>query len=312
MTRKHAEKILGLHNAYTRDEIKKKYRLIMKQIHPDITSDHNYPYEVSDINAAYEALINGTYDGLEDINESYRSSDRKRGNSRRADSIKWNAAVNNNAFCDRDIYYNVEDPDGEIIGQAVIDCGKFIWSVDEEFNLFLKSLYECSKRIVTEDDELKGLDRTHDIVLQAEISYLLAQQFVDTRMVLDNSSLVGRVGEETYLIDAMVEDVDGVTRFKEGEFLVPGKVIKHRLYLNNANGKEVGYLSFRDDRMYYGIVPLFERRAVQLKVQINDAVVKLQRGKRYIEVSLMMRMLPEDKNQMIENINGKIISILNK
>jgi len=303
MTRNKAIRILGLHNDCTKDDIKKKYRMLMKQIHPDITSEHDYPYDASDINTTYELLMNDSYENI---------TEEKTSHNRQKSSIRWNAPINNNAFCERDIYHNVEDADGTVIGQAVLDCGKYVWSPDEEFNLFLKSLYECSKRIISEDDENKGRDRSADITLQAEIMYLLAQQYVDSDMMLNRSSLVGKINDDTFLIDAMVEDIDFRMHFKEGEYLLPGRLHEHVLFLNNEEGKEVGYLSFRDDRLYYGIIPLFERRAVQLKIQIADGEPKRQRGKRYIDISLMMRCKKEDKYQIIENINSKIIELLHE
>lgn len=39
----------------------------------------------------------------------------------------------------------------------------------------------------------------------------------------------------------------------------------HKLYLKNQSGKELGSLSFSDDRLYYVVVPLFEQKRVQIK-----------------------------------------------
>lgn len=307
MTKNKALRILGLGDSYTKEELKKAYRSLIKQIHPDITDAHEYPYEISEINAAYEYLSNAKFY----INDEHGIQNRRRRSAEKeASTIRWNAPVNPHAFCDRTIFHNVEDMDGSVIGQAVIDSGKYLWSMDEEFMLFQKSLFECSKYIIATDDEIKDRDRINDISLQGEIAYLLAQQFVDISLILNNSSIVGKISESTYLVDAMVEDVDSYTRFKEGELLIPGRISKHRLYISNSKEKEIGYLSFRDDRLYYGIIPLFERRAAQIKLQIIDATVKRQARRRYIDISLMIRLIEEDNYQMTESINSKIIRLL--
>ncbi len=58
--------------------------------------------------------------------------------------MRWNAPLSPGAYAEREIYTEVEDVHGNPIGEAVIDCGKFFWSEDEEFPLFLKSLFQCS------------------------------------------------------------------------------------------------------------------------------------------------------------------------
>ena len=45
---------------------------------------------------------------------------------------------------------------------------------------------------------------------------------------------------------------------KPGDLLYPAGIRKHRLYLKNRGGHELGYLSFHDDRMYYIVVPLLD------------------------------------------------------
>lgn len=313
MTRDKAFKILNLKENSSVDLIKKRYHELMKQIHPDITSEHDYPYEVSEINAAYQYLNSHPLDNQTTIKNKNKYSRKSKESTTDSDSkTSWNAPKNPSAYCNRNIYHNVEDSDGIVIGQAIIDCGKYLWSMDEEFMLFLKSIYECSKLIVSESDDSTGRDRSRDVLLQAEIAYLLAQQFVDSNLLLNNSTLVGKISADTYIVDAMIEDIDLRHKFAEGECLVPGRLQKHRLYVNSQNGNELGYISFKDDRLYYVIIPLFERRAVKLKVQVANSEIKKQRGARYIDVSLMLKVIQEDKTIIADSINNKISRLLNQ
>ena len=59
---------------------------------------------------------------------------------------------------------------------------------DEDFRLFLRSIYECSEELLNRIDEETG--RVHDseykIIYQAELAYLLAQQFTATSDTLGN------------------------------------------------------------------------------------------------------------------------------
>lgn len=314
MTRDKALLILGLHNIDNDEDIKKKYRILMKQIHPDNKAVCDYPFEASEINAAYDYLMNS--DMSWKIGKPAKKADTstKKAKSDVSSGIsKWNAPVNIRAFEAREIYHKVEDMDGEVIGYTVIDCDKYMWTEEEEFSLFLKSIYSCCRNIISSYDDRFGTDRSSDIGLQANISFLLAQQFVDSRTVLNlNSQTIMSMGDNTYLCDAMVEDIDWRNSFKEGDYLRPYKLIDHKLFLSDSKGKELGYLSFRDDRLYYGVIPLFERRAAQVKIQVTDSEIKKRRGRRYIEVSLMIKVREEDSNQVIEDINGKILELLNR
>ena len=75
------------------------------------------------------------------------------------------------------VYQYFEDPEGTYIGLVTIDSGRFMWIPDEDFPLFLKSLYACAKQIVAEDDEKKHIDRSEDAEMLADITYLIVHLF---------------------------------------------------------------------------------------------------------------------------------------
>lgn len=306
MTREKALQILGLQDPVHGTEIKKKYRALMLMTHPDMAENIPYPYEASEINVAYDYL-------LANLGKPWEHSNKKQKETK----LRWNAPVNPNAYAEREIYHSVESSDGEVIGVASIDFGRYLWIEDEDFSLFLKSLYECSKRIIHKSDEKMNRDREENIKLLSEITYLLAQQYVDSDMIL--SFLAGEdidsevSSDHIYHVDAMVElNTSSLKKqLHAGQLLYPEKISSHRLYVSDGQ-KEIGYVSFKDDRLYYGIIPLLERRAALIKMVITDVDLKRINRKSYVEMDLALKMKKEDKMQMAESISWKIERLLEK
>ena len=48
---------MGMDNNYTKETLKSRYHSLMLLTHPDAAVAHDYPYEASDINVAYEYLL---------------------------------------------------------------------------------------------------------------------------------------------------------------------------------------------------------------------------------------------------------------
>lgn len=300
MTNKKALKILGLKETYTEEELKKTYRSLMIMTHPDSANEYDYAYDASDINAAYEYLLKH--------GEIVHKKNQER---KKKDKSQWNAVINNNAFYERDIYHEVEDADGNILDKVIIATGKYMWSKDEDFSLFLLSIYNCSKKIITDSDERTGRDRSQDIFLQGEIAYLLAQQYVNTSIILALTEDIGvdDDGLHMYKIKGMLERTDLRIKLTANEAIYPAAVQKHRLYVKSNNGV-VGYVSFKDDRLYYGIIPLFERKAVQVKMKLNGVKDSKYKKSGLYDIEIIIKCLKEDETRMIEAINLKIEKLL--
>jgi hypothetical protein len=92
----------------------------------------------------------------------------------------------------------------------------------------------------------------------------------------------------------------------KGEKLYPAGIQKHRLYLKNKAGQKVGYLSFTDDRMYYVIIPLFEQKAVQVKIQVSEV------GSKYKKLHLWLKLHDDAISKMPENLNMQIEELIRK
>lgn len=88
-----------------------------------------------------------------------------------------------------------------------------------------------------------------------------------------------------------------------------------RAYLKDADGEELGYLSFRDDRMYYIVIPLFEQRRVRVRIQVSDAPASQGKGRNasfYQNLDLCIRLDPSQQQHLPENLNLRIAKILSE
>jgi hypothetical protein len=293
MTPNEAYKILGLCPEAKLSEIKKQYRKLMMQVHPDSltnnTSDYNY--DAKEINLAYSVL------------KSERIDIVKKKSSKKPQAPIWNSPINDNAYCEREVLQNVEDFDGTVIGNFCIAKGKYLWSLEEDFSLFLLSMYHCSKKLL---DDIFPTDNT---AYQSELAYLLAQQFIagtDLLRVLAKEEKIGEDEKSIFYIPSMLElSMSGISLAK-GEKLYPAGIQKHRLYLKNKAGQKIGYLSFTDDRMYYVIIPLFEQRAVQVKIQVSEV------NSKYKKLHLWLKLQDNAVNKMPENLNIQIDELIRK
>ena len=305
MNKSTARKILGLNGTEDERAIKRKYRKLMHEHHPD-NSESEDSELAAKINTAYEMVMKD-FDGGDG---KHRSTPKKPTTKKSTKTKNWNAKENKNAYCVRPILHEVEDYDGSSIGTIEIARGKYVWSKDEEFSLFLKSLYETSKELM--DNARPSLFFEPPAVIKqkylADITYLLTGQFIDSSLTLNELAVMDT---SAYKIDAMVELEMNTPVPKPGTALYPAGISKHRLYLRNKGGEIVGYLSFKDDRLYYVIIPLFEQKKAQVKMVVSDTPKSTRYGKKYADIDLWVKII-EDQNSAIDNTNRKIDELLAK
>lgn len=315
MTIKEAYRILGLSPETGMQEIKKKYRELMMRVHPDVSHppvSGKYAYTAQEINTAYSLLketISTDAETGSGHNKDIRSKDKQ--------TAAWNAPVNQNAYAEREILQHAEDSEGIILGNFCIAKGKYMWTTDEDFSLFLLSLYQCSKRILDEADSLlhrydAPTDRTR---FQAELTYLLAQQFIAQTTLLQELAKEEKKdseGNRIFYIPSMLEVTGDAIPLKPGEMLYPSGVRHHRLYLKNHAGQKAGYLSFPDDRLYYVVVPLFEQKVVQIRIQTAEKqpTRKKKASKGYQNLHLWIKLSGKACSQLPENLNLQIERLL--
>ena len=347
MTRSQACRILGVSIAADMQEIKKSYRQLMHKVHPDTDAFHKteYDYSAQEINEAYAFLCkfgvghSGHASHTSASRASTRSASRTStsGNFTRSTSRasafdssgpasshassdtskkkRWNAPVNPHAYTERNIYHYVEDYDCSIIGNFILDTGKFIWKPEEDFPLFLKSIFECSKKILEQTEQTgdgrPSLSRRGEV--QAELTYLLTQQFIDASETL-KLLIKPSVGKDAdiYRIPSMLELSLSAPKLTAGATLYPTSITRHRLFLKSAAGQNVGYLSFHDDRLYYIVIPLLEQRRAQVKICVSEKQdsKKARNSSRYRHLDFWLKVPHTATGTFPENISLQIKNLL--
>lgn len=327
MTSNTAYKILGLASGSDKKTIKKRYRYLMHHVHPDtgafkVTDNKiaDYDYSAQEINEAYAFLCKNTkgnssdkttrqnhsYDNFDDFNKSANFNKHY---------THWNAETNPDAYTERNIYHYAEDSSGNVFGAFVIANGKYIWNHNEDFPLFLKSMFDVSKRLIDNIEEKRAYPASDNVRLkfQAELTYLLSQQFIHLSSAMH--SLLKPVSDKTtdiFYIDSMLELCKTPPVLRAGMTLYPAYLKKHRLFVNTKAGKEAGYISFKDDRLYYIIIPLLEQKRAQVKIEIskNQDRLNTKRTNKYKNIDFMIKLLPQSDKVFPENINIKIDELL--
>ena len=334
MTRSQACRILGVSIAADMQEIKKSYRQLMHKVHPDTDAFHKteYDYSAQKINEAYAFLckFGAGHSGHASHTSTSRASTRSasRTSTSRASGPssshtssdapkkkRWNAPVNPHAYAKRNIYHYVEDYDCSIIGSFILDTGKFIWKPEEDFPLFLKSIFECSKKILEQTEQTGDgkprLSRRGEV--QAELTYLLTQQFIDASETL-KLLIKPSVGKDAdiYRIPAMLELSLSAPKLTAESTLYPASITRHRLFLKSAAGQNVGYLSFHDDRLYYIVIPLLEQRRAQVKICVSEKQdsKKARNSSRYRHLDFWLKVPHTATGTFPENISLQIKKLL--
>ena len=283
MTPEIAYRILGLPVTADRTQIKKTYHQLLHRIHPDTDAFETaaYPYTIQELNEAYALLYKNTKSNADRQSAARTSGQASTGSARtkkrhacgNSSRTVWSAPENPTAYTDRDIYHYAEDSDGTKLGTFVIASGKYLWTPEEDFPLFLKSMFGCSDRILSQLDQQMQRDFTPQkrLAIQAELSYLLAQQFIDLSGTL--ARLLSSSSSETdtgtvYTVPAMLETTGSTAALRSGMLLYPSGIKKHCLFLQTGRQQAAGYVSFSDDRLYYVLIPLLEQKRAQVKISI--------------------------------------------
>lgn len=303
MSVEQAYKILAVPRSADIKAIKKKYRKLMLKVHPDSlkSGKNTYQYSAQEINEAYSIIIknlsdnkmSGYFNNSSDDNYSseytYDGEYYQDYNSYASDGGNWDAPVNDNAYTSRNIYHYAEGARGNITGSFVIAKGKYIWTIEEDFTLFIKSISESSDKLLSGiDNRRKGsISDTRRAVIKAQLAYLLAQQYIDATYTLNELiTPVKQNNAQIFYIDSMLE----------------------------IQANAPGYMSFRDDRLYYIIIPLLEQKRAQVKVQIATRQDKnnTRHNVKYKNLDFWIKISDNNSGTFPESINMQIEEILTK
>lgn len=286
----------------------------MHRLHPDVGPSEEDLHLAWQVNAAY-ALLKRTWPAGD---ASQAGPDAASGISRHS---AWDAPVNSHAYRERDILCYAEDSEGEVIGTFTAARGRYFWTTEEDFPLFLRSIYLCGKELLDEVDASLGrASSSCRSRFHADLTYLLAQQYIDASSLLKDlaaRTTSDREGQEIYYFPAMLETKGKGLPGLPGSLpadapLFPSGVRDRRLYLKDISGQEAGYLSFSDDRLYYVLVPLFEQRQVLVRLRAageNASHNKRNAGYRRLHLWLKFKK-EEDKSRLPESLNLQISQLL--
>ena len=331
MSVEQAYKILAVSKSADIKAIKKKYRKLMLKVHPDSlkSGKNTYQYSAQEINEAYSIIIknlsdnkmsgyfNNSSDDSYSSEYTYDEEYYQDYNSYASDGGNWDAPVNDNAYTSRNIYHYAEAARGNITGSFVIAKGKYIWTIEEDFTLFIKSISESSDKLLSGiDNRRKGsISDTRRAVIKAQLAYLLAQQYIDVTYTLNELiTPVKQDNAQIFYIDSMLEMPANAPFLRAGMTLYPQSLKNHRLYLNTKSGNAAGYISFRDDRLYYIIIPLLEQKRAQVKVQIATRQDKnnTRHNVKYKNLDFWIKISDNNSGTFPESINMQIEEILTK
>lgn len=309
MTVNEAYTILGVNESTDKAAVKKRYRELMHMVHPDsdayLRSGRICKYSAYEINEAYSVIS-----AIEDFSKSDSYPD-----SYTHNDYGWDALQNEKAYTERNIYHNAEDYEGKIIGRFVIARGKYIWTIEEDFKLFIKSIFDCSEEILKKAEEESGVkcDSEKRIIFQAELSYLLAQQFISSTETLDEIlTSLENDNSQVFYVASMLEVADDAPFIRAGMKLYPSGIKRHRLYLVTKEGRDAGYVSLRDDRLYYILIPILEQRRALVKIEVSHKQDRknMSQAKKYKNLDLWVKLKYDTQNAFPENINIKIENLM--
>lgn len=156
---------------------------------------------------------------------------------------------------------------------------------------------------------------TSRAVIKAQLAYLLAQQYIDATYTLNELiTPVKQNNAQIFYIDSMLEMLANAPFLRAGMTLYPQSLKNHRLYLKTKSGNAAGYISFRDDRLYYIIIPLLEQKRAQVKVQIAARQDKnnTRHNVKYKNLDFWIRISDNNSGTFPESINMQIEEILTK
>lgn len=316
MTEREALKILELSPDAGEREIKTKYRQLIRQVHPDIhgSSEERYTRHAQRINHAY-AVLKKRFAGNADTPQARGKTSSQ--SPAKKETGAWSSPINSHAYTEREILHYAEDSNGSVLGSFPIARGKYLWKTDEDFPLFLLSVYQCGKELLDEIDlEFRRKEPpTNRRQIHGELTYLLAQQFIDGTALLKEfarSETPDSQGNPIFYMPAMLEFSGSPTCLKPGEQLSPAGVKNHRLYLKNQAGRVLGYLSFPDDRLYYIAIPLFEHKMALVKIQASEKQPqkKKRTAARYQNLHLWIKRTDRDIHSVVESLNLRIERVL--
>lgn len=350
MNLQQARRILGITPEDDRAAVKKKYRRLMGQFHPDAQTAESADSirRAQEINEAYEYLKKHT--GIFAGGAFAKDAGNRRGakggrpdesiwRSARPKPPKWTGRINEKAFCERNIYLRysmeVEVPTDKLYYRTA--RGRYLWDpATEEFALFMTSLHHATKELLEQVEEeaaqrsarREGRTGTGErdflrnrFTAQTQLFYHLSAQFTDPMMILRQIAKPERTdssGRAIYLFHASLGADMGQAAYRSlcelrpGDRIYPLAFQGNRILVCRNRELPLGHLSFEDDRLYFCTIPLLQEKLaqVQMKVKLVQVFRRTHPYKVQAEIDLYFRPEKEADGYRGRDRNLEIAEVL--
>lgn len=302
--------LLGVDQGDDSTYVKKRYRSLMQQYHPDSSgSDPRLVLRAQLINEAY-AVIKKQLAGQKDSG----APGMKKGQGPAGKA--WDFPQNEDAFWPRDIYLSRAFYEDYRLDGYKIARGRYFWDAErEDFNHLLLSLNQlCS-------DHLEEIERKYAVynvgdyglagqqaAYKARIFHLLVQQFIDPVDSLHKTYRINdmdREGRSIFIFPASVAVPDqdralaAAGRLVAGDRLYPAGIKDNRIWVRDGSGHDLGYISFEDDCLYYMVMPALTARSATARLEVRDRTGGLsgRTGKARIAIDFHLRLEQEEEDR---------------
>ncbi|PNV62993.1 hypothetical protein C0033_05540 [Clostridium sp. chh4-2] len=315
MTVKEAENILEVGRLDDAVKVKKKFRKLMIQYHPDAVGSDTPEYrkKAQQINEAYSILrekraVKGDIPAKTDI---------------------WKGRIVEQAFTERSIYMILWE--GYKTEYLQVTKGKYTWDPDlEEFDCLLKSLNEAALELLEIIECRNGIysDEEFDIKTerfpyQVRLFHLLAGQYISPSYCLKKLAVPVKNDENkrnSYKVRAFLGEKGRSRAFRTMSGLTAGDPLyidtleNNRIMVSDGKGVPLGYLSLAENQMYYVVIPILRKHLAQAKLSVSDVEVRKSsrpyRVRVNIDIYLQVENMEEQEN--VSEYNTEINTILDK
>ena len=350
MNLQQARRTLGITPEDDKAAVKKKYRRLMGQFHPDAQAGEaalDSIRRAQEINEAYEYLKKHT--GIFQSGAGAGKGGRRTASGAGAQSVwkdrppkkpEWTGRTNEKAFCERNVYQRysmeVEEPTDKLYYRVA--RGRYFWDpATEDFTLFVTSLHHATKELLEQAEERAAQKKAgfqadtgtgsspaeaDRFQIQSKLFYHLSAQFADPVQILGWIAKPERTDESGRQIyhfhtslgtDAAQPAYRRLTALQPGDAIYPLAFQENRILVCREKQYPLGHLFFEDDRLYFCVIPLLQEKLAQVQMKVRKVQVlrKTHPYKAKVDIDLYFRTEKEITAYKGRDRNLEIAQILN-
>ncbi len=349
MNLQQARRTLGINPEDDKTAVKKKYRRLMGQFHPDAQSGEETSDSIrraQEINEAYEYLKKHT--GIFQSGTTAGKGSRRNASGTGAQSVwkdrppkkpEWTGRTNEKAFCERNVYQRYSMDVEETVRTDKlyyrVARGRYLWDpATEDFTLFVTSLHHATKELLEQTEERAAKKagsaaaagvrnaEAERFQIQSKLFYHLSAQFTDPVQILKRIAKPERTdesGRQIYHFHTSLGADAAQTAYRRLTALQPGDVIypltfqENRILVCREKQYPLGHLFFEDDRLYFCVIPLLQEKLAQVQMKVRKVQIlrKTHPYKAKVDIDLYFRTENGIAEYKMRDRNLEIAEILN-